>query len=178
MPLLLKWLQPVKGKSLAKNPYLIPIRPATMYRKTIFTCLLVWFFGGFLFGVNLDSLQNALPNMGQNAERVRALNTLAAKMIRIDYDASMRYANEALILARELGLKKDQGEALRARADLYSTSGLYQQATEDALAALALFEETNHRMGIAKAYTSLGVVSFYLRETDMALKDYEQARVM
>ena len=148
-----------------------------MLRPTLFLCLLLFGIASNANGQQpiLDSLQNELENKPPDSSRADLLITLARMNIRSDFESAMSYTMEAFRLCDQLPYDAAKALALRTRADLYSVSGLYDQATNDAIASLELYRELGDEAGEAGATATIGTVHYYLGETEAALKSYNEA---
>lgn len=114
--------------------------------RTLF-CLLLLFFIGDSFAqkfinlktYNVDSLLLILPDQ-QAEEKVNTLNNLAVSLSFIDFERSKQYADEAMMLAKEMDYKIGIAKALMNYGHMFSYEGLYPQALINYLEALSIYE--------------------------------------
>ncbi|MEM7036550.1 MAG: tetratricopeptide repeat protein [Bacteroidota bacterium] len=122
-----------------------------------------------------NTLPNEQNNTLQDSSRVDELLREARFKIRTDFEGAMANTVEALAICEKLPYDSAKAYALRTRADLYTVSGLHDQATQDALASLELARAIGDRPGEAYANATIGTVHFYLGATDQALEFYNKA---
>ena len=86
-------------------------------------------------------------------------------------------AEEALQLAREIGWRGGEAEALGAVGVCAWATGDFAQALACARACLAIAEEGNHQFGLVMSHIMLGQVELNLLAFSNAQAHFEQARV-
>lgn len=118
----------------------------------------------------VDSLHTALANVPEDSTRVKTLLTLASELNFRNALSAMRYAEQALELARRL--KYERGIALSQNAFGVAAriQGLYAVAASYHFDALKKSEALADTQGIARALHNIGRVYEVQRENDKALE--------
>jgi tetratricopeptide (TPR) repeat protein len=95
---------------------------------------------------------------------IQQLNASAEKYLFLNTDSSIRYAQEALLLARLSNLKRAEGQSYYLLGGNYWIMGNYPKALSYILQALQLFEKLNDRAAMADTYRALA--SIYRDQSD------------
>lgn len=112
------------------------------------------------------------------AGRLELLNLLAYRASFRSVETGRRYGQEALTLARELGDRKGEGEALRNLAVADSVAGDHRDSIAHAEQALAIFDELGEKRLAAASLNVIGVGHRMLDEYDAALAYYERSMAL
>jgi len=108
------------------------------------------------------------------ATRLELLNELAYRVSFRSVATGRGYAEEALALARELGNRSGEGQALRNLAVADSVAGDHRASIAHAEQALAIFDELGDKGLAAASLNIIGVGHRMLSEYDQALAFYER----
>jgi class 3 adenylate cyclase/tetratricopeptide (TPR) repeat protein len=120
--------------------------------------------------VNREAKELGLDGLvSRSASRLSWLTQL-----RGEHDLSKGWAEEALAHAQKMGDKNLIARALTNLADKYENNDLSREL-ELYEQALALLEETNHRLGIAVTYLNMGNVHFHQESFAEAREHYEKS---
>jgi predicted ATPase/DNA-binding SARP family transcriptional activator len=125
----------------------------------------------------LDELRTAVQADGNQGALVRTLMAFSrAALQQQDYAAMSEFATEALEISRAIGDREGEALALHTIANglvytfrVTEAGGYYLRATE-------LYEQMNHRVGMASIYCDLGLFHTELGLLDLALPLYARAR--
>jgi len=101
-------------------------------------------------------------------ERINSLNFLATSLSFVDYDQSMRYADEAISLATKMNWEDGIAGALRNYGHIYLYKGNYPKALHNYLEAFALYEKL-------KSKHTAGWVCYDICRTHYFANNYEKA---
>ncbi len=107
----------------------------------------------------------AEPDLPDTAS-VRLLTESAEKFIFLNTDSSIRYAQQALLLAERSNLNQEEGKAYYLLGGNYWIMGNYPKALAFILQALQIFEKLADRAAIADTYRALA--SIYRDQSDYA----------
>jgi len=118
----------------------------------------------------IDSLEGQL-NQISNEEKVRYLNILSEAYWQLDANKTILYGQEALSLARQLNLPKEEGNALVNICQGYLFNDSYDQALDYGLKSLAIREKVGDLSDIAFSLRTLGWLYYDIGYLDYAL-DY------
>ncbi len=112
--------------------------------------------------------------LGADRERANAIvsYTMAADL---PHDAEMALLDEAIAIARRLGLRRIEARALHSRADKQFSEGRFDDAVRDLGAAIELFQSENRQASLADAYVSLGRIHRAHGQPETAIGYYDQA---
>lgn len=145
-------------------------------RSSIFIFCFCFFLYGFAAAQpkTLDSLKFVLKSKS-NIERVNVLNAIAKTSIYGSHKEVIRYAEEALVLAKQLQFKEGEADAL------YNLSyGYYLKSEIDSSFlfvkhAKKLFTGMNNKNGIAKSFNILGLIYLKKGNTRRSLQNINKA---
>ncbi|OJJ23047.1 hypothetical protein BKI52_01460 [marine bacterium AO1-C] len=107
--------------------------------------------------------------------RVKRLNQLAQWYLKTQPDTSLRYAQEALQLAKKLKDKPGQALGLYYLGQVYYSHSNFNQAINQYLAALELYQQAKNGVGQAQVHNALGQVYYYSSQISSSLKAHQQA---
>jgi tetratricopeptide (TPR) repeat protein len=153
-----------------------------MKSNNIFIVFILCFISFSITGLSqnstLDSLETELKNhTEEDTTRVNLLNTLSASYSSFDFKKSVKKAKEANSLAKKLNYKKGEAKSFLRLGIQHRKKSELDEAEEDVLKALKLYEEINNQDGINASYINLGNVAHYKNETDKALAYYKKVLI-
>jgi signal transduction histidine kinase len=125
--------------------------------------------------VATDSLRRALARTAPDSGRVLLLVKLAHSYRASQPDSTMRLAQKAWQLARQLGFEKGQGRAQGLVGAALRERGELPGAFANQLAAYQLSRRTGDLEGQATSLNALGNIRLDLRQYRLALRYYQQA---
>lgn len=142
--------------------------------------LLLLFFSATVLSQSkvLDSLNNELSIYKQkDTIRVDLLNSLAHNYRRHNISIAEEKSIEANNLAKELDYKKGFAKSILIFSKIHITKGEFNEALDDALKSLKLYEEinSNNYKGLIAAYNTLGMVSNYQNDSDTAVEYFKKS---
>ena len=124
----------------------------------------------------IDSLQQDLANSkAEDTNKVNLLNGLSYACHSSVPDAGIRYGNQSLTLATQLGWKKGQAWANNSLGLNYMSLSNYPAALESLLKSLQLQEDLNNDTAISIVSGNIGSVYFVQGNSDKALEYYNKA---
>lgn len=112
----------------------------------------------------IDSLLTELSTADEDSLKADILLGLGNQYRYNLPDTAMTYFKEALRISEQLGSLGLQANSKRFIGMVKESQGMYDQALEDFFAALALFEETENKTGIASCYNDIAIIH-YLQES-------------
>ena len=159
-----------------------------MNRKNIsvLICLFIIPFCGYgrLIGqARLDSLLLELPHVKAESRKLSLLSAISYEYANIDLDKGLKFAGEALKLAKQLGADEGIANAYNSFARNYLIKGVLDSALDCNLKALHLYEKTENKdktaqtlSFVAMAYESASDFSNALEYQFRALKKFEELK--
>jgi len=124
--------------------------------------ILFFFLGAFaavVYGQNqrvVDSLHSKLAALTDDTLRVNLLNELAWEYRYSSPDTALQYGSKALMLARSLGYKLGEAEALYQTGNIHRYQGRYVQAIEVYTEGIRISENVGDKRALAKGYDMIG----------------------
>jgi len=138
---------------------------AALYIITIL--LLVSFQGRAQDYTVIDSLKKVLETSNEGTTKISLLFDLGNQYTYLLPDSAIYYFEAAREISEDLDSLELMALSLRNLGIVKENQGLYDQALEQYFAALAAYEETGHKQGIASCYNDIAIIH-YLQ------KSYEQ----
>jgi len=136
------------------------------------------------FGQNpvVDSLKNLLKTEHNDTNKVITLNAISNNLSNTDaYDSSLKYANDALVLADKFKFERGRGDALSIMGNCHFLQGNYPDSYKNNQEALLIYQKIGNKNGVATSLMLIGNVyqheGNYLKAIDYrlnALKIYEE----
>jgi serine phosphatase RsbU (regulator of sigma subunit)/DNA-binding CsgD family transcriptional regulator len=121
----------------------------------------------------IDSLLTELNQAKEDTTKVNILNNISYQFYFVgDFDTELKYAEDALNLAKKLKWKKGIAHALKNIGSAYDDKGNYIEALEYYTQSIKLFEEIGSKKGIADTYNNIGSVYVNQGNYVEALKKY------
>jgi tetratricopeptide (TPR) repeat protein len=142
-----------------------------MLKRLLFIIVFYHFFSfvkAQTFDEHMDSLKRALSTAKDDTAKVLLLAELSGNYAVHQVDTSIRYAQRAIRLARQLNYQRGEAAAMHSYGSALWISGNYDKAIEMALEALNLYRDLQDVKMIASSYLQLAV--FY-----RDIGDYAQA---
>jgi tetratricopeptide (TPR) repeat protein len=124
----------------------------------------------------IDSLLQRASLLRNDTQRVEVLNSIARKYIYItDAKLALKFAQQALVLSKELGWKKGEASALDVigHVSFYGDEQL-PKASEYYHDAMKIREDINDSIGLSISYNNLGNLKLIQLDLDAAEKYYSQ----
>ncbi|NOY37037.1 MAG: tetratricopeptide repeat protein [Chlorobi bacterium] len=146
------------------------------YLKILFVILSFLLSGAISFTQTnvADSLQSALKSAHKDQKLV-ILHQLCKIFLANDNRLSESYAKEAIVLSRELKKPEKEAQALNDLAKTYFFRGDYEQAEQNYIASLGLYEQIGNNAGIAGTLNNIGVLYRSKGDYGKALEYYQQS---
>jgi serine phosphatase RsbU (regulator of sigma subunit)/tetratricopeptide (TPR) repeat protein len=115
-------------------------------------------FPVFVRGQNLDEMISSVNEGRDDTVTVNIIIDICDSLFRSNPDETLKYAKNALELARTLNFRKGEAMALKYFGMGYFVKGEYPRAIEQFQQSLEIFEEMNYKIGIANLLSNIGVV--------------------
>lgn len=152
-----------------KKPYYTP----GSWLILVFFCSLAC--PGFALSDTIPALRKQLLVSQYDTNRVNILNELSYQLQRMDFDSSLRFAEESLVLAEKLTYKKGIALANCRKAYCYLLLGLSKLSLEHALLAKQLAEQEHYQEIIAESYRIMAFSYMDQQEFEIAKNYVQQA---
>ena len=124
----------------------------------------------------IDSLENLIQlHVNKDTIRVNLLNETAYNLYSIDLEKLLKYAQEAVKLADEIGFDKGKAESLKIVAIYYSIKADNPKAIEYYQKSLTICKKIGNKEGISACYGNLGIVYSNQGEYSKALEYYQNS---
>src|SRR5436190_1978553 len=131
---------------------------STTMRKTICFVTVIFLFTSLSAQQRIDSLQRLLMHATEDTTRINLINRIAAKYGLSKPDSTLKYANDALTLAKKTNYKKGEIEAMRNLGWAFLMAGDYSKALEYSLEALKKSEVLGDKKLIAVCISAIAGV--------------------
>ncbi len=115
-----------------------------------------------------DSLK-ALLSKKAGSEKVELLNQISRNCWNMAPDSGLRYATEALTLAKNISDKKGMATSLQNLGVNYWLTSAYQKSLENLRLSLPLYEEIHDYNGISSVFSNMGIVYKDISDNEKAL---------
>jgi tetratricopeptide (TPR) repeat protein len=115
----------------------------------------------------LDSLRNQIPLL-EGKEKIDALNSLTRGLMYSAPDEAMGLTKQAIDLSEKIGYQEGKVMSWVNQGVILNGKSLYQEAEKVLTRAMVISDSLDFQYGLA--YSSLSLVSIYIRKTD-----YEKA---
>jgi tetratricopeptide (TPR) repeat protein len=156
--------------------YLIFHLQFTTMRKCIGFITAIFLFTNLCAQQGIDSLRRLLMH-AEDTTRINLINRISAKYGASKPDSTLKYANDALTLAKKTNYKKGEIEAMRNLGWAFLLAGDYSKALEYSLEALKKSEVLGDKKLIAGCNNAIGGVysiqGDYLQALPYVLKNRE-----
>ncbi len=124
---------------------------------------------------DVDSLRLALVKANGDTQKVSLLINIAGCYNAERSLQSFSYASSALMLARQMGWKKGEADALEALGVYYGAAADYGTALGYLEKALSIYNDIGDRYGLASAYRNIGGIYDYLTDLPKCQEYYTKA---
>ena len=121
----------------------------------------------------VDSLLSVLKNAKEDTNKVNTLNLLSSQLWRTtNSPQGMKYAEEAIILAKRLHFKRGMATSNGNIGLYYYFNGNYSEALNNYFIALKLAEEIGNKQEIHNCYRRIGVINEEQGNYSEAMKNF------
>ncbi|MCP1381230.1 ATP-binding protein [Runella salmonicolor] len=141
--------------------------------------LLLWASPQFIImgqNARIDSLRRILAKSPKDTGYVMTMTRLAVIYTAHSSDSSMKFAQQSLLLARQLGFAKGESSALGALGNITRLNGDLPQALDYSFKALTLAQTLNDPVQVGWQLNQVGVIYLDLGEKRKALHYFQQAK--
>ncbi|MFZ4399002.1 MAG: SiaB family protein kinase [Bacteroidales bacterium] len=123
---------------------------------------------------NIDSLEQLISSK-KGLDKAKGLNELASAYKEISFSKSYQYANQALILSKNLANKTEEANALHILGVLYYFKGDFDKTLEYWQKAFFIRQEGNDQIGVGNSLNNLGLVYFKKGDYSKAMDCYNKS---
>jgi adenylate cyclase len=123
----------------------------------------------------IDSLKNVLLQEIDDSVRVNTLNALSKSLFNEHPDTALKFANDARLLAEQIGYKSGQALAIKNYGIGHYLQGRYKEAVLAWQQAIAVYEEMGDQIGVANMLSNQGAVYFAQGDEAKALELHLQS---
>jgi len=123
----------------------------------------------------IDSLLKEFPKMKKDTNAVNLLSQLSFDMYASNPDKGIKYGEQGLKLAENIGWKLGKANCLRSLGVVYSTQSNYPKALEYMVKSLKISEELGNKKGVAGSLNNIGTIYHYQSNYPKALEYYQKA---
>lgn len=124
----------------------------------------------------IDSLKNELSlHPERDTVRVRILNAFAYKHYGIAQDTLLKYAEESIELADEIGFYDGGARAWYLKSIFHLAKGDLENASTYINKSLVLYEKADNLIRVASCYDLMGTISMFREEFDASIGYYQKA---
>ncbi len=118
----------------------------------------------------VDSLKALLLDAKPDTNKVMWLADIAFYLYNVQPEKSIKYGQEALDLARQIGFKRGEGNALYKLSIAQYSLGNYDEAIQYAQDGVKVFDGIGYDLGVYYCYNILGIVYRVKSDAEKALK--------
>lgn len=119
-----------------------------------------------------DSLKLLIRNANDDTLKVNTLIDISGSLLRVDANEALRYANDALSLAKQLDFVRGEAYALKNIGMSYYFQGNYIETLLFWQQSLSAFQTIDDKLGIANMLNNLGAVNFNEGDDEKAIQYY------
>lgn len=119
-----------------------------------------------------DSLKLLIRNANDDTLKVNTLIDISGSLLRVDANEALRYANDALSLAKQLDFVRGEAYALKNIGMSYYFQGNYIETLLFWEQSLSAFQTIDDKLGIANMLNNLGAVNFNEGDDEKAIQYY------
>jgi signal transduction histidine kinase/Tfp pilus assembly protein PilF len=124
----------------------------------------------------VDSLETILQkHTTKDTTRVNLLNDLAYELYFSDLELTLKYAQEAYDISKDLEFEKGEARSLILIGIYYDEKSDFMNALIYYNRALHIYEKLNDKQGLTKCYNNIGVVHRYQGDYFRALEYYQKS---
>ncbi len=133
--------------------------------------------GGLQISSNIEILRKKLADIRgseskQSEEEITVLLDLAEILNKTDPDEAGNLAEQALSIAQELEIEVYRAKCYKIIGISYLLRGEYEKALDYSLKALAIYEDTNDKIGVSGTLNTIGIIYGKRKDHGNALKYY------
>ncbi len=129
------------------------------YKRLLFTGLIA--ATGFSLQAQkheMDSIYKVLSTEKEDTNKVKTLISISvSNWVKLRYDSSIKYANNATTLADKIGYAKGKGNALMMLGNNYKDEAKFNDALNYYTQSLDVFMKMGDKLGTARDYGNLGI---------------------
>lgn len=125
--------------------------------------------------ITSDSLKSVLVKVQNTNQKIQVLLQLAKELTYDNPKEAEKYANEALLLAKQNNLKKQEIDALLYLSAVQQNYGNYTKSLEYLQNCYHMYEEIKDTLGIGNCYINIGNVHIYSKGYKTAAEYYLKA---
>ncbi|MFA8341903.1 MAG: tetratricopeptide repeat protein [Rhodothermaceae bacterium] len=141
--------------------------------KLLWLLIYIAYSGIFAQIANIDSLKDLANNLGENPEKVEALNVLTDKLRKDSrFDEALFYGKQALDLAKNIDDETGISKAYNFIGLIHRDRAEYDTACHYLHFALDAALRTNEKDQIAHTYRNIGTVDMLLGNLEMAMVNF------
>lgn len=138
-------------------------------------CLLTFVGAYGQYASILDSLQQLLPSVRPDTQRVDILNEIAWELTDDNPEKARQLLDSTSRYARRIGYLRGQGNSLNYRGVLESKVGAIDSAIHYFQIAIPIREKLDDRSGVANLYNNIGNAYDELGQYEFALENYHRS---
>ena len=139
------------------------------------TALFVFFsflYGGQIFANNVDSLIAVTKTLPEDTTKVNVLLEISSSLWRSEPDEAIKYASQAIELARKTSFPQGNALGLKNIGLAYYIKGDYVNVLDYWLQSLEIYESINDKVGVGNLLSNIGAVYFNQGDDPKALEYY------
>ena len=124
----------------------------------------------------IDSLENLLQkHTTEDTIRVNLLNEIAYKLYRIDIDKTLKYAEESMKIANNIGFEKGKAESFRLKGIWCWIKADYTKALENFEKALKINTDVGNKKWIAQCLNNIGSFNWQQGDYPQSLEYFHKS---
>ena len=158
------------------------------YRIIIFFIMITLGQGIYAQNSAADSLRKLIATAAEDSNKVNQLNQLSKLIQGNSPEQSLRFANEAKLLAEKIDYKKGEGYALKYIGMYYFNHSRFAEAMDFWQQSLTVFTSINDDAGMSNMLNNLGsanynkgnysgALEYFLKALDLAKKSDNKLRI-
>lgn len=125
--------------------------------------------------INLPILKEQVMTAETEADKVDLLNQIAFEFRNVQLDTLWYYANQALLLARDIGYAQGEIASLQNMAMHHIRTGQFNASMNLLVQSMTLGEERADSLALALGYKLMGNLNYFRRDYNQALENYQKA---
>ena len=125
--------------------------------------------------LNIDSLIQVVEKYGPEKVESKALNSIAMYYAEVNPEMGLRYAMQAVTIAKQQGNRLDMANSMNSTANNWLMLAEMDSAKHYYNTALAIYTEENNKKGMGDINGNLGHAAYYSGKHDDALAYYFKA---
>ncbi len=125
--------------------------------------------------IDLDSLKKVISTTTLDTTKINTLNVLSQKITSKKPEDGMKYAIQALSLAKKIKYKKGQADSYNNIGLSFRYQNSYKESVENFMISLKIRQEINSKEDISESLENLGNVYFHQGDYTKAIENYEKS---